>query len=95
MNRTENRGDSARKRQPTVQAFSPQKRSAHRWHSRAVSRDRNAGRPRVFAIRLDRLDHEIELIGAVDPPGHTAILARRQSFEEALRRGRRNSTFGW
>jgi len=50
----------------------------HRWLSRAVSRNRSIGRPRVFVIRLDGLDDEIELIGAVDLPIHAVILAWRE-----------------
>jgi hypothetical protein len=32
---------------------------------------------RVSIVRLDRLDNEIEFIGAVDLPGHAVILAWR------------------
>src|ERR1700686_4674640 len=34
--------------------------------SRAVSRNRNSGRPRVSGVRPNRFDHEVEFVGAVD-----------------------------
>ena len=40
--------------------------SAHARTSRVVSRNRNIGIPTVFRVQADRLDHEIEFVGAVD-----------------------------
>ena len=34
--------------------------------SRAVSRNRNCGRPGVFGVRPNRFDHEVEFVGAID-----------------------------
>lgn len=34
--------------------------------SRAVDGNGNRGAPRVFGVRPDRFDHEVEFIGAVD-----------------------------
>src|SRR5215470_11073619 len=40
--------------------------SAHGGTSRAASRNRSSGNPAGFRVQADRLDHEIELVGAVD-----------------------------
>src|ERR1019366_1407008 len=43
------------------------KRLADTRPSRAVSRNRNIGMPRVSGVRPDRFDHQVEFIGAVNP----------------------------
>ena len=50
-------------------------RSAHRPPSRAVCGNTSRGSARVFVVRPDGLDHEIEFVGAVDFPGDAVILA--------------------
>ena len=59
--------------------FLPKSGSAHRPPSRAVSRNRSRGNARVFVVRLDGLDHEIEFVGAVDFAGDATVLAWRRS----------------
>jgi len=44
--------------------------SAQGGPSRAVSRNRNFGNPALFRVQADRLDDEIEFIGAVDLARH-------------------------
>jgi hypothetical protein len=53
----------------------PKSGSAHRPTSRAVSRNRSRAGTHVFVVRLDGLDHEIELVGAVDFAGDAVGLA--------------------
>ena len=48
---------------------------AHRPPSRAVSGNRSSGSARVFVVRPDGFDHEIEFVGAVDLSGNAVILA--------------------
>ena len=38
--------------------------------SRAFSRNRNTGTPGVFGVRPDRVDHEVEFVGAIDLARH-------------------------
>jgi hypothetical protein len=57
-----------------IRGFSMPLYSLHSRPTRAIGRNRSIGRPRVVAVRLDGLDHEIEFIGAVDLPGHAVIL---------------------
>ncbi len=49
--------------------------SAHRPPSRTISRNWSSGSRRVFVVRSDGLDDEIEFVGAVDFPGDAVILA--------------------
>ena len=42
-----------------------------RFSARAVSRNGNRGTPRVFCVRPDRFDHEVEFVGAVDLARYT------------------------
>jgi len=46
------------------------------WSSRAVSRSRKCGTSAMLGVRLDGLDHQIELAGAVDLSRNAVVLAR-------------------
>jgi hypothetical protein len=48
---------------------------AHRPPSGAVNRIRIRGSARVFVVRLDGFDHEIEFVGVVDLSGNAVVLA--------------------
>ena len=49
-----------------IRYFSLPRRSGQAITLRAVSKSRSNGIPRVFRIRLDRFDDQVELMGAVD-----------------------------
>jgi hypothetical protein len=56
--------------------FSLRSDSVQRKPSRAVSGSGNDGGPGVFGVELDRFDHQVKFIGAVDFAHHTVGLAR-------------------
>jgi len=41
-----------------------------RLGAHAVSRNGNTERPEVFGVRPDRIDHEVEFVGAIDRAAH-------------------------
>ena len=47
---------------------------------RAVSRSRSSGRPRVFRVRLDRFDHQVEFVGAVDLARYAVVAVWRDEL---------------
>ena len=53
---------------------------------RAVDRSRSIGRPLMFCVPLDGLDHEVEFVGAVDLAGDAVVAMRRDlaSFGEVV-----------
>jgi hypothetical protein len=53
---------------------------------RAVDGNWSIGRPRMFRIPLDGLDHEVEFVGAVDLAGDAIVAIRRDlaSFGEVV-----------
>jgi hypothetical protein len=55
--------------------------------SRAVSRSRNCGTSPVLGVCLDRLDYQVEFVGAVDLPRNAIVLARcgRLGFSEVIK----------
>jgi hypothetical protein len=83
-----------RRRQPPVpmpaamvRVYSlPARASGHGRSSRAVSRSRSCGTPAVFGVWLDRLDYQVEFVGAVDLPEYAVVLARcgRVGFGEVM-----------
>jgi len=60
---------------PKAEFIPRQSGLAHRPPSRAVNRNRSRRSARVFVIRLDGFDHEIEFVGAVDLSGNAVVLA--------------------
>src|SRR6266699_4847115 len=53
---------------------------------RAVRRSRSFGRPRMFRVRLDGLDDQVEFVGAVDLSRYAVIAVWRdlQGFSEVV-----------
>jgi len=59
--------------------FKVREGSAHVVASRAVSGTRSCGMPFVLGVPLDRFDHQVECVDAVDFAGHAVGTAWREA----------------